>query len=90
MKASKELNNEKELRLRSEALNRMIQKHDEELIEFSEEIEKYKRIAMNLVAVIALLVIVGSYAGYALYTKSNDKVELVTPADKTHAYVLKK
>jgi len=90
MKAAKELNLEKELRLRSEALNRMIQLHDDELIELHEETERYKRIALNLVAALVLVVIVCGYGMYALYSKANDKVEIVQPASKDHAYVLKK
>jgi len=81
---------EKELSLRSEALNRMIQNHDDELIELHEETERYKRIALNLVAAIVLVVIVCGYGMYAMYTKGKTTDVIVQPASKDHAYVLKK
>ena len=90
MNAKREINLEKELKLRSDAINRMIQLHDDELIELHDEIERYKRIALNLVAVIALLVIVGGYAGYAIYTKGKTTDGVVQPASKDNAYVLRR
>lgn len=90
MNAKREINLEKELKLRSDAINRMITAHDDELIELHEEIERYKRIALNLVAVIALLLIVGGYGMYAMYTKGKTTDVVVQPASKDNAYVLRR
>lgn len=88
--SQKELNNNKELKLRSDAINRLIQSHDAELIEFSEEIERYRRIIMNLVATLVLLFIVSAVGIYYEHTKANDKVEIVAPTSKDNAYVLRR
>ena len=62
-----ELRLERELKARSDALNRALLEHDEELDELREDVEFYKRTTRNLVALIILGVLIG---GYAVYLKT--------------------
>ena len=90
MKASTEINEERARKLQNDALNRYITQHEDELEALHDEADRFRRIAMNLVATIVLLVIIGGYAIYYEHTKckGSDKVEMINLKD--HAYVLKK
>ena len=94
MKATTELNKARANKLHSDAINRMIVNHEDELEALHDEVERYKRIALNLVATIVLLVIIGGYAIYYEHTKckGSDKVEMIDlrAPDKGNAYVLKR
>jgi hypothetical protein len=94
MKATTELNKARANKLHSDAINRMIVNHEDELDGLHDEVERYKRIALNLVATIVLLVIIGGYAIYYEHTKckGSDKVEMIDlrAPDKGNAYVLRK
>ena len=94
MKATTELNKARANKLHSDAINRMIVSHEDELDGLHDEVERYKRIALNLVATIVLLCIFGGYAIYYEHTKckGSDKVEMIDlrAPDKGNAYVLKR
>ena len=90
MKVQAELNKARANKLHSDAINRMIVNHEDELDGLHDEAEKFKRIALTLVATIVLLVIIGGYAIYYEHTKckGSDKVEMINLKD--NAYVLRR
>ena len=90
MNAKREINLEKELKLRSDAINRLILDHDEELREYDDLIASSRCVIRNLTAVIVVLLVVCGYAGYALYTKGKTTDVVVQPASKDNAYVLRR
>lgn len=87
------MNEERARKMQNDALNRYIRTHEDELEALHDEAEKFKRIALNLVATIVLLVIIGGYAIYYEHTKckGSDKVEMIDlrAPDKGNAYVLR-
>ena len=90
MNAKREINLERELKLRSDAINRLILDHDEELREYDDLIASSRCVIRNLTAVIVVLLVVCGYGGYALYTKGKTTDGVVQPASKDNAYVLRR
>lgn len=88
------MNEERARKMQNDALNRYIRTHEDELEALHDEVERYKRIALNLVATIVLLCIFGGYAIYYEHTKckGSDKVEMIDlrAPDKGNAYVLRR
>jgi hypothetical protein len=80
MKATTELNKARANKLHSDAINRMIVNHEDELDILNDEVDRYKRVALNLVATIVLLVIIG---GYAYYLKGTTPVPIACEQEKS-------
>jgi hypothetical protein len=64
MKAQQEIRTEQETRLRSEALNRIMQQHEEEVDILADHVDHYRNICAGLVLALVLSL---SGAGYCLY-----------------------
>ena len=64
MNAQQEMRTEQETRLRSEALNRIMQQHEEEVDILADAVDHYRNICAGLVL---SLVLVLAGAGYCLY-----------------------
>ena len=64
MSITNELRLERELKARSDAMNRVFLGHEEDIQELHDKMEFYKRVVANLMALIILLGLVGGYAYY--------------------------
>jgi len=64
MNAQQEMRTEQETRLRSEALNRIMQQHEEEIEQMADDVDHYRNICAGLVLALVLSL---SGAGYCLY-----------------------
>jgi hypothetical protein len=92
MKAQQEMRAEQETRLRSEALNRIMQQHEEEVDILEDAVDHYRNICAGLVL---SLVLVLAGAGYSLYYLSKPcekpvqvaKVEKVKRGGEQYALV---
>ena len=66
MSITNELRLERELKARSDAMNRVLLGHEEDIQELHDKVEFYRRVVANLMALIVLL---GIFGGYAYYLK---------------------
>ena len=64
MKAQQEIRTEQETRLRSEALNRIMQQHEEEIEQMADDVDHYRNICAGLVLAL-VLTLAGTW--YCLY-----------------------
>ena len=64
MSITNELRLERLLKARSDAMNRVLLGHEEDIQELHDKVEFYKRVVANLMALIVLLGLVGGYAYY--------------------------
>jgi len=81
MKAQQEIRTEQETRLRSEALNRIMQQHEEEVDILADAVDHYRNICAGLVLALVLTL---SGAGYCLYylSKPCEKPVQMTKVEK--------
>ena len=66
MSITNELRLERELKARSDAMNRVLLGHEEDIQELHDKMEFYKRVVANLMA---LIILMGIFGGYAYYLK---------------------
>jgi hypothetical protein len=80
MSITNELRLERELKARSDAMNRVLLGHEEDIQELHDKVEFYKRVVANLMALIILLGLVG---GYAYYLKDTSMPVLACEQEKS-------
>lgn len=80
MSITNELRLERELKARSDAMNRVLLGHEEDIQELHDKVEFYRRVVANLMALIILL---GIFGGYAYYLKGTTPVPIVCEQEKS-------
>ena len=80
MSITNELRLERELKARSDAMNRVLLGHEEDIQELHDKVEFYRRVVANLMALIILLGLVG---GYAYYVKGTLPVPMACEQEKS-------
>ena len=81
MSITNELRLERELKARSDAMNRVLLGHEEDIQELHDKIEFYKRVVANLMA---LIILMGIFGGYAYYLKDTSlPVPMVCEQEKS-------